>query len=567
MNNWLNQILLSIFLWPSAWYRKMDVNIPQLRSILTTKLIMDDRRATGLQKIRKRSDKEIDSATLTTVLMALFTGLFLLVAFIIEDDLTRVTFLLFIFGFMLAMFLITDFSYILLDVKDNYIILPKPVSSQTFLVARLLHILIHISKIVVPLALPAWIAMWISRGLWGAGVLLVILVLFTLLTFALVNALYLLIMQLFTPSRINSIITTMQIAFSIIIYGGYQWINTLVGRSYLEQLDFHDYLWLWIFPTFWMAAGWVMGYTFSAEPIHIIGAVLSLLTPLVGIWIMIRFLAPAFFRKLSMISGGTGEVDAKKSKSVDQQSPPVISTIASRLLTRPGLDRATFLFAWRMTGRNRDFKLKVYPQIGYLVVILAIMIFRLGDQLEFNTEGLEIPRVKFIILFVIYLTGMLYVSAIAQLPYHEKFKAAWLYYVPPLRRPGPVYYGTFKALMTKFILIPSIPIFIIGIWLFGLTIIPTFICGFANIFLVSSLFSWFWVEILPFSIEPAKASRNQATFRNLLAFILLPVLATPQYFLFSFPWVLSVWAVLSFGIGWFVLNYTKGVPWEQQRVL
>ena len=38
---------------------------------------------------------------------------------------------------MLAMFLITDFSHILIDVKDNFIILPKPVSSQTFLVARL----------------------------------------------------------------------------------------------------------------------------------------------------------------------------------------------------------------------------------------------------------------------------------------------------------------------------------------------------------------------------------------------------------------------------------------------
>ncbi len=567
MNNWLNQILLSIFLWPSAWYRKIGVNTIQLRAILTTKLTMDDRRATGLQKIRKRNNKEIDSATLTTVFMALFTGLFLLVAFIIDEDLTRVTLLLSIFGFMLAMFLITDFSYILLDVKDNYIILPKPVNARTFLIARLLHILIHVSKILVPLALPSWIAMCISRGLWGAVVFSVILILFTLLTFALVNALYLVIMQLFTPSRINSIITTMQIAFSIIIYGGYQWINTLVGKSYVEELDFHGYTWLWLFPTYWMAAGWKWAYTFSAQPIYIIGAVLSLVTPLVSAWVMIRFLAPAFFRKLSMISGGTSEAEIKKSKVEGQQPSAELSNIVSRMVTREGIERASFLFAWKMTGRNRDFKLKVYPQIGYLVILLVMMIFRTSDQIVLNTDGLEIPRVKFMILFVVYLTGMLYMSAIAQVPYHEKFKAAWLYYVPPLRRPGPVFYGTFKALMTKFILIPAIPVFTLGIWLFGLRIIPVLVCGFANMFLVSSLFSWLWVEILPFSIEPAKASQNQSTFRNLLILFGLPILGIPQYFLFSFPLILSLWAVISFALGWIILKYTKGVTWEQQKVL
>ena len=129
-------------------------------------------------------------ATATTMLISLVFGIMYLFVFVMDDDLNRLTLYFGILAFMLAMFLITDFSHILIDVKDNYIILPKPVSSQTFLIGRLLHIIIHVSKIIVPMALPGWIGIWISRGLWGAVVFIPVMMLLTILTFAVVNALY-----------------------------------------------------------------------------------------------------------------------------------------------------------------------------------------------------------------------------------------------------------------------------------------------------------------------------------------------------------------------------------------
>jgi ABC-2 type transport system permease protein len=61
--NILNKFFLRTVLLPAGLYRKMGVNIPHLKAILTTKLMMDDRRVsqhpTGKKKKIKKEPKNM----------------------------------------------------------------------------------------------------------------------------------------------------------------------------------------------------------------------------------------------------------------------------------------------------------------------------------------------------------------------------------------------------------------------------------------------------------------------------------------------------------------------------
>ena len=76
---------------------------------------------------------------------------------------------------MLSATLISDFTSVLIDIRDNAIILPKPVNDSTVIVARLLHIFIHICKIVVPMSLPGLVMMIVEYGP-GGGLLFFLMV-------------------------------------------------------------------------------------------------------------------------------------------------------------------------------------------------------------------------------------------------------------------------------------------------------------------------------------------------------------------------------------------------------
>ena len=54
--------------------------------------------------------------------------------------------------FMMAMTLVTDFATVLLDTTDNQVILPRPVSSKTLFMARLVHILLYLLQFTIALS-------------------------------------------------------------------------------------------------------------------------------------------------------------------------------------------------------------------------------------------------------------------------------------------------------------------------------------------------------------------------------------------------------------------------------
>jgi ABC-2 type transport system permease protein len=561
MRNWVNRFLLAIALWPAGLYRNMGVNMIHLRAILVAKLTMDDRRAGSVYNSRnKKPDKEFNFATLLTMLACLLMGCVLLIAFVFESDVTRLTFYFTMYLFVLALFLIADFTDVLIDSRDNFILLPKPVNESTFLLARLLHIIIHISKIMIPIALPGFIGFLITRGIGGAVVLAVFIVLISLLTIFLVNAFYLLIIRIFSPEKFKSIIGAIQIGFTVFVFAAYQLLPRLIDFETMSDIDISSIGFMWLSPGFWFAQGWIQLYTWGTIPGQLIGLGLSVFTPVFAIWFVIKKLAPSFQQKIALIAG-SGESTTIAGQPATGAARRKLAQRISYIMTSHPLERVSFLSVWHLTGRLREFKMRVYPQIGYIIVLLILFFFT--GKKSMNLDDLDNPQaLRSISLFIMYASGFLFLTALSQLPYTKQYRAAWMYFVAPLAKPGLVLLGASKALLVKFIFPTIILVGICGTILIGPIFLPNLLLGFGNLMLINAIISLFTVNKFPFSLPVDDPSASETTIKSFMRMLLLPMLGVPHYFIYNYPILVFFAGLLTTTAAYFVFRSMAEIKWK-----
>ena len=372
--NRINQLLLKLALLPAPLYQKAGVHLPHLTAILKTKLIMDDRRPNSFfQQQNNKQEKEVKNSSIGTIVVSTLLGLLLLLAFAYGTDYTsKLTFFFSIFIFMLAGTLITDFTSVLIDVKDNYILLPKPVHDTTIVLARLLHIFLYLSKIALPMSIPAIIWVGVDKGIAGALLLLPLLATATVFAIFVVNGIYLLLLQLVSPERFKQLITYFQIFFAVALYASYQVIPRLFARMEGSELNITHLRWIWSLPSFWLGYAWESVYRLQTGPYNVLAVVLSVAAPVLLVYIVVRFLTPSFNQKITLLAGGSEAMPARAPSNKQPARSRLLNTTA-RLFCRNHTEQAAYVFSWTMMARSREFKLKVYPSIGYLGVFLFIL--------------------------------------------------------------------------------------------------------------------------------------------------------------------------------------------------
>jgi hypothetical protein len=449
--NIINRFFLRIVLLPSALYDRMGVNVFHLRAILQTKLLMDDRRPNTFQQTGIRKNKQVTLATLGTMFLSALMGSFFLLSFFVgKDYVTHLTIYFSMYIFLLASSLISDFTSVLIDIRDNYIILPKPVSDRTVVTARLLHIMIHLSKIVLPMSLPGIIFVAYDNNAWGAVIFFILLVFASVFTIFLINAIYIFILKVTTPQKFQNIISYFQIFFAILMYGSYQIIPRMMEKVTLEGYNISNNKWLWLAPSYWFAMAWQGFINFNITTKYLLAMVISILLPVVSIYIVIKYFAPSFNQKLSLINSSNAEPanEAGKIKEGALSTSAYVLTMA-KWFSKKGAERMSFLFCWKMTSRSKDFKLKVYPAIGYMIVIL-VMPFLRGNSLSLNELHDSRGAGAFVFVGIIYFSSFLIMQVIQQITYSDKYKAAWIYFTAPINSPGELIQGALKAALIKF---------------------------------------------------------------------------------------------------------------------
>jgi ABC-2 type transport system permease protein len=562
MMNIINRVFLKAALLPAGFYSRIGVNTAQLKSILTTKLTMDDRRPPSLSHMRRRKkDKPVSKATIGTMLVSALFGVFYLLLFSLgKDVVTQLTFYFTVFFVMLSLTLIADFTSVLIDIRDNFIILPKPVNDRTFVVARLLHIFIHICKIVLPMGLPATVMMVVRYGIGGAVAFFCLIFLLTAFAIFFINALYLLILKLTTPQRFQSIISYVQIIFAIVMYGGYQVFPRMISWVNFEDFDISTKKGIGFYPLYWLAQSWNVLYHLSGTWSQVGFALAGVLFPLFGVYLVVKYLAPSFNQKLALITSTSGgETTAQETKVVRRNR---YLHFWSGLLTSSKAEKGSFQFTWKMTARSRDFKLKVYPSVGYLVVYVFVVVF--GNK-RFNFGDLQqsSSQSKILIISALYFTSLLLTMAISQMVYSEKYKAGWLFFTSPLQRPGEIISGATKAVIVKFYVPVVLIITAAGLFVVGPEVLPNIILGLFNQVLIATLLVYIGQKYFPFSAHQSNQVKTGAFLRGFSILIISGLIGIGHYLLYSILPAVLLCTALSVVASWLLFDALKRTSWNQ----
>ncbi len=557
--NFANRILLKLFLSPKKLYSSNGINTMQLESILTAKLLMDDRRPPSLMqgRNRKKVKKEISKATLSTMFVSAVMGSLFLFSFALNTTIVaQLTFYFSYFIFMLSATLISDFTSVLIDVRDNYIILPKPVNDRTMLMARLLHIFIHICKLILPMLLPGLIYMSVRYGVAGFLLLFVLGIFTVIFSIFLVNAVYLFILRISKPEKFKNIISYIQIVFAIVLYASFQLLPRLIGN--IENFDFHftNSSWMILLPPYWFGAAWSVLYNLNGTALEYSAAACALVLPFLSLWIVIRFLAPSFNRKLSLISntGDTTPAVAVADKTVKKKK--TFSTVLANLFTRNNSERMGFLFTWYMMSRSRDFKMKVYPTIGYFLVYIVVLIIN-SRSLSLHDIEQQTAAGKVVIISALYFSSLLLTMAIAQLAYSDKYKSAWIFFVTPVTNPGNIINGSVKAAIAKFFLPTVLVLAIAGISLTGVTFIPNLLLAMVNQLFICYFIVYVGNKDLPFSKTQSLQVKTGNFMRNLFRMIIPFSIAIVHYMIYTNMPLVVIVLLTALGALWLIEGSVK----------
>jgi len=226
----MNRVTLKIIspLYPVL--NKMGVNTVQLNDILATKLLMDSRRPSTLFTNTNKSAAPASSAkvTVTTIILGALYGALL---FLSTAPLIAQTLYFSLFMIMMILTLISDFTSVLIDVRDQYIIGPRPVNDRTMSMARILHVGIYVMRLALLQGLAGLIMVGYVDGIVAMPVFLIQLVLATGISILLVNIVYFLLIRAVSPQIFKDIISYFQIAFSVAIFVGYYILPRLIKMS------------------------------------------------------------------------------------------------------------------------------------------------------------------------------------------------------------------------------------------------------------------------------------------------------------------------------------------------
>lgn len=452
MDDFKSLRLLDRFKWI---FQKMHIDYEVMRHILQLKLTMDSRRMPPVfngSKVKKEGNQFVKSLWLYVLY-----GVFLLAPFLFLGDqfifFTSIMFSMLMFILMTSM--VSDFSAVLLDIRDKNILHSKPISKRTLNAAKTVHILIYMflltgSFVIIPLVLSI-----IRKGPAFALIFAIEILLISCLVVVFTAFVYLFILRFFSGEKLKDIINYVQIILSIAIMISYQ----LVARSFeLINLDVtYSFAW-WhlLLPPIWFGAPFELFLNSDLSPHIIILTLFALFAPILSIVLYIR-LMPAFERNLAKLASDSNR---KKKKSHN------LASFWSKLLCRTKEERTFYLFSSLMMKQERDLKLKIYPQLG--MAFIFPFIFLLADLRDSSFEDLG-RGYKYM---MIYFSLIMIPTVVHMLKFSGTYKGQWIYRAAPIRHEASMYSGTLKACIINYFL----PIFLIlstlFIWIFSFRILP-----------------------------------------------------------------------------------------------
>lgn len=470
------------------------IDYPTMKKILKIKLTLDSRRTSTVNMEKNVQKKNEDKNNfLRSLPIYVFMGLILIPFLFLSDNyLIGMSMLFTIFIFLMMTSLISDFSSVLLDIRDNNIILTKPVDSKTLNMAKIIHIFFYVSAITLSIIGPSLLVSLFKKGIYFFILYLFSAIFIDLFIIMITALIYLFILKFFNAEKLKDIITYVQIILSGIIALSGQLVGRMFDFTEVFEIQFSPTWWSYLFPPVWFSSFFEILLNGNRESFIIIYGILGVLMPILSIILYILFI-PSFERNLRKLSEADNQSKDKNKKT----------RFISNLVCKTNEERSFFRFATNMIKSERNFKLRVYPSLGYGIIFPIIFLFT-GE-----INDIRDTRAYFTIYFV----SMMIQPIIQVLSYSENHKGSFIYQVFPINH-SEVYKGTLKAIFFNLIT----PIFflmsILYLYIFKLRILPDLVIIYLNLLLSIYLIFKFNDKELPFS--KAYGITNKGSFIDFL---------------------------------------------------
>ncbi|WP_431811686.1 hypothetical protein [Lysinibacillus sp. FW12] len=503
--------LLDIFRW---LFVKMGIDYDMMRKILQLKLTMDERKVPTLFQQNKKKDDQKFGYIKSLWIYVLFGLILIPLMGFGQNFLFQMSIAFAMIIFLIMTSLISDFSSVLLDVRDKSILSTKPISARTINAAKFMHIFIYLSYLTMALtAIPLVISLFTQ------GIVFFILtgfeiILINLFIVALTAILYIVILRFFDGEKLKDMINYVQIALSLMLMIGYQVLIRSFEFVNLDMVVSFHWWSLFLIPM-WFAAPYELILHGDTSLFTVIYSILAVIIPIISIWLYIK-LIPTFERNLQKL--------LSTSKSKKEKNNRLKSLLLS-LICRTHEERAFYRFSTLMMRQEREFKLKVYPSLGFSFIIPFIFIFTFSrsEEIDYSSS---------MGYLTIYFSMLIIPSAVLFLGHSAKYKAAWIYKTLPIKDYIGLQKGSLKAFLIKLYIPLYIVLSIVFCYIYGVRIIPDLLVVLVTSWLYTVFCFVMMSNKIPFT-RPYDEIGDAQGWKTMLLFIPLTMLAGLHFLIAS----------------------------------
>jgi hypothetical protein len=266
-----------------------------------------------------------------------------------------------------------------------------------------------------------------------------------------------------------------------------------------------------------------------------------------------KYLSPIFSKKLGSMGAGTEQVEKEK-----KEKESFIERLSSRITNNP-LEQGVFDVIYKILGRDRKIKLKIYPSFGY--VLIFGLIFMMQGKKDFVATWHNLPNTEYHIM-LIYLTFMVLQVALHEIPYSDDFKASWVYFSTPVDKPGEILSGTLKAIFVRLFMPAYIGISVLILAIWGVRAADDILFGFFNNVIMLLILALINKRHLPFSIAPNVRSQSGNIARSILSFLIIGILGFGHYLLSQNPSIQLGIIPVQIGLIFLLQRSYKRTSWD-----
>lgn len=459
MNDFASLKVLDRF---SFAFEKMGVDYKDMRKILQMKFTLDSRRVTVMERNKGKKGEEEKSFFQKYWGYGFLGSINAMVFFLGDTPFIGATTYFTVLMFLLISTLISDFSSIMLDLKDKAILMTKPIDKKTLSMARFIHVFVYILSMMLFLGGPGVLVAGYRFGLEFSLLMAGMLVIIAFISMFSTSLLYTLLLKRFDGEKLKDVINGFQIAMSITLSVGYQFA-VRVFDVVDSKMVFTPKWWAFLIPPVWFGAPFEMLYFGRFEGIYLGLFITGIVVSVVSLFVHFKIIVPNFEGYLSKLETG-GE------KSVKRPVRDAINRRVARVISFKRVERAFIRFTQVMLTKERSTKLRIYPSLALGIALpIILMVSNSIDRDSVLASMGAIRNYKNVLYF--YLTMAMLSPVIPLIKYSDSYKGAWIYRVLPIEDENTAMEGAFKGAILSY----SIPVFavvgLISLSLFGTDVI------------------------------------------------------------------------------------------------